>query len=76
MSLTQCPNCRCRCFTDAAFCQNCLQTFKPGVLQTYAIADEKSFSVKTNVIFLSLFLLWLAILVYFQLQTFLASTGH
>jgi len=76
MSLTQCPNCRRRCFTDAASCQSCLQTFKPGVLQAYAIAEEKSFSSKTNVIFLSLFLIWLATLVYFQLQPFLASTRN
>jgi hypothetical protein len=27
MSLTQCPNCRRRCFADAASCPNCLQTF-------------------------------------------------
>jgi len=75
MSLTQCPNCRRRCFTDAASCQNCLQTFKPGVLRAYAIAEEKSFSLRTNVIFLSLFLIWLAMLAYFQLQAFLPSTG-
>ena len=73
MSLTECPNCRCRCFTDAAFCESCLQTFRPGVLRAYAIAEEKSFSLKTNVIFLTLFLMWLAILAYFQLQGFLAS---
>jgi len=76
MSLTQCPNCHRRCFTEAASCQSCLQTFKPGVLRAYAIAEEKSFSLKTNVIFLSLFLILLATLVYFQLQAFLASTGH
>ena len=74
MSLTQCPNCRRRCFTDAASCQSCLQTFKPGVLQAYAIAEEKSFSLKTNVVFLSLFLILLATLVYFQLQALLLST--
>ena len=76
MSLTQCPNCRRRCFTDAASCQSCLQTFKPGVLRAYAIAEEKSFSLRTNVIFLGLFLMWLATLVYFQLQGFLASSGN
>ena len=76
MSLTQCPNCRRRCFTDAAFCENCLQTFKPGVLRAYAITEEKSFSLKTNVIFLSLFLIWLATLLYFQLQGLLASPGN
>ena len=68
MSLTQCPNCRRRCFTDATFCQSCLQTFKPGVLQASAVAEEKSFGVKTNMLFLSLFLIWLAVLVFFQLR--------
>ena len=58
--LTQCPNCHRRCFTDATSCANCLQTFKPGVLQAYAIAEEKSFSIKANAMFLSLFLMWLA----------------
>jgi hypothetical protein len=76
MSLTQCPDCRCRCFTDAAFCQGCLQTFSPGVLWAYAIAEEKSFSLKMNMMFLTLFLMWLAILAYFQLQAFLAGTGN
>lgn len=76
MSLTQCPNCRRGCFTDAASCQNCLQPFKPGVLQAYAIAEERSFSAKTNVLFLSLFLMWLAILVYFQLQGLLGGAGN
>ncbi len=76
MSLTHCPNCRRRCFTDAAFCQNCLQTFKPGVLRAYALAEEKSFSLKTNLIFLTLFLIWLAISAYFQLQAFSTSTGN
>ncbi len=40
MSLTQCPNCHRRCFTDAASCPNCLQTFQPGLLQASAVADE------------------------------------
>ena len=76
MSLTQCPNCGRRCFTDAASCQRCLQTFKPGVLRASAIAEEKPFSSKTNVIFLSLLLMWLATLVYFQLQALLATTRN
>ncbi len=54
MSLTQCPNCHRRSFTDAASCPNCLQIFKPGALQAYAIAEEKSFSTKANVLFLSM----------------------
>jgi len=76
MSLTQCPKCHRRCFTDAASCQNCLQTFKPGALQAFAVAEEKSFSAKTNVLFLSLFLVWLAMLVFFQLRGYLGTTGN
>jgi hypothetical protein len=68
MSLTQCPNCRRRCFTDAASCTNCLLTFGPGLLQSYAVADEKALSAKTNAVFLSLFLIWLAMFLFFQLQ--------
>ena len=68
MILTQCPNCHRRCFTDAASCPSCLQSFKPGALQAYAVAEEKAFSTKTNVLFLGLFLIWLAMLLVFQLQ--------
>ena len=73
MSLTQCPNCGRRCFTDAAACTKCSLTFKPGVLQAYAVAGEKSFSAKTNALFLGLFLIWLATLVFFQLRGSLAA---
>ena len=76
MGLTQCPNCGRRCFNDAASCQNCLQTFKPGVLQAYAVAEEKSFSVKTNVLFLSLLLIWVAVLIFLQLRGFLAGATN
>ena len=71
MSLTQCPNCRRRCFTDAGSCPNCFRTFRPGVLQAYAVAEEKAFSVKTNALFLSLFVIWLAVLMFFQIQAYL-----
>lgn len=75
MSLTQCPDCRRRCFTDATSCTKCFLTFKPGMLQAYAVADEKSFSVKTNALFLTLFLIWLAVLVFFQLRGDLGGIG-
>jgi hypothetical protein len=71
MNLTQCPNCRHRCFTDAASCPNCYQTFQPGLLQTHAVAEEKAFSAKTNALFLGLFLIWLAVLMFFELQAYL-----
>ena len=68
MSLTQCPNCGRRCFTDAASCANCLQVFKPGLLQAYSLAEEKAFSAKANALFLGLLLIWLAVLLVFQLE--------
>ena len=71
MSLTQR-----RCFTDAASCPNCLQTFKPGALQASAVAAEKSFSAKRNMLFVSLFLIWLAVLLVFQLRGYLGTTGN
>ena len=75
MSLTQCPNCHRRCFTDAASCPNCFQIFKPGALQAYAVAEEKSFSAKTNILFLGLFLTWLAVLLVLHLRGYLDGTG-
>jgi hypothetical protein len=76
MSLTQCPNCRRRFFTDAASCPNCLQTFQPGFLQKFAVAEEKAFSAKTNALFLSLFVIWFAVLMFFQLQAYLDGSGN
>jgi hypothetical protein len=75
MSLTQCPNCRRRCFTDARSCPNCFQTFGPGLLQEYAVAEEKAFSAKANTLFLSLFVIWFALLMFFQIQTQLDGIG-
>ena len=76
MSLTQCPNCHRRCFSDATSCLNCFRAYKPGALQAYAVAEEKSFSAKTNMLFLSLFLIWLAVLLFFQLRGDLDGTGN
>ena len=66
MSLTHCPNCSRRCFTDAASCPNCLQTFQPDLFHAAAVAEEKAFSTKTNALFLSLFVIWVAVLMFFQ----------
>lgn len=75
MSLTQCPNCRRRCFTDAGSCPNCFQTFQPGLLQAYAVAEETAFKAKANTLFLSLFVLWVSVLMFFQLQAYLDGFG-
>ena len=71
MSLTQCPDCHRRCFSDAASCPNCFQIFKAGALQAAAIAEEKSFSAKANMIFLGLLLIWLAVLLLSYLGGYL-----
>jgi hypothetical protein len=76
MSLTHCPNCKRRCFTDAAACPNCLRTFQPGSLQAFAVAEEEAFSAKTNALFLSLFVIWVAVLMFFQLQAYLDRTAN
>jgi hypothetical protein len=76
MILTQCPNCHRRCFTDAASCLNCLQTFQPGLLQAFAVAEEKAFNATTNALFLSLFVLWVAVLMFFPLQAYLDRTAN
>ena len=74
MSLTQCLNCHRLCFTDAASCPNCFQVFKPGALQTSAIAAEKSFSAKSNILFLGLLLIWVAGLLLSYLGGYLDGT--
>jgi len=76
MTLTHCPNCSRRCFTDAASCPHCFQTFRPGLLQASAVAEEKALSAKTNAFFLSLFVIWVAVLMLFQLQTYLHRSGN
>jgi hypothetical protein len=76
MSLTHCPRCSRRCFTDAASCPNCLQAFRPGLLQASAVAEETEFSAKTNALFFSLFVIWVAVLMFFQLQAYLDRTGN
>jgi hypothetical protein len=71
-----CPNCSRRCFTDAAACPNCLQTFQPGLLQGSAVAEEKAFSATTNALFLSIFVIWGAVMMFFLLQAYLDRTGN
>jgi len=74
MSLTQCPSCHRRCFTDAASCASCYQTFQPGLLHAHAVAEEEAFSAEAHTLFLSLFFIWLAVLMFVQMQAYL--DGH
>ena len=75
MSLTQCPNCHRLCFTDAIVCPSCAKTFQPGVLESRAIAKEKAFSTKANILFVSLFLTVLSVLVFIEVQAYLGGVG-
>jgi hypothetical protein len=53
-----------------------LQTFQRGLLQAFAVAEEKAFNATTNALFLSLFALWVAVLMFFQLQAYLDRTAN
>lgn len=75
MNLIQCPNCHRLCFTDAIVCPSCAKTFQPGVLAAQSFAKEKAFSTKANILFLSLFLTVLAVLVFIEVQAYLAGVG-
>jgi len=45
------------------------------MLQSVAVAEEKEFSAKSNALFLSLFVIWVAVLMFFQLQAYLDGAG-
>jgi len=47
---------------------NCFQAFQPGLLQSYEQAEERAFSKKMNMLFLGLFLIWVAAMLLLQLQ--------
>lgn len=68
MSLTRSPCCHHLCFSDAAMCPWCEQAFESGALERIAIAGEKAFNRNAYAIFLSVFLGWLAVLLFFQLR--------
>ena len=70
MSLTQRPSGHRRCFTDAASGASCYQTFN-RVRSRYAVAEEKAFSAKTHTLFVSLFFIWSAVVLFVQLQAYL-----
>lgn len=52
MSLTHCPDCRRLCFVDSASCPSCAASFRPGALRDAAAAEEKSFKVRSGIMFL------------------------
>ena len=52
MSLTHCPDCRRLCFVDSASCPGGAVSFRPGALRTASAAEEKSFRMRSNIMFL------------------------
>ena len=68
MSLTQSPCCHHLCFSDAAMCPWCGQSFKTGALERMAIAGEKAFNRNAYAMFLSVFVGSLAVLLFIQLR--------
>jgi len=74
MTLTQCPYCQLQCFTDIESCLRCHQTFQPGLLQAYAITEEKAFSEKAHTLFLNLFLMGFAVLLFVLIQAYLNAS--
>ena len=52
-----------------------MQVFKPGALQASAIAAEKLFSAKANILFLGLLLIWFAVLLLSYMGGYLNRTG-
>jgi len=69
VSLTHCPDCRRLCFVDFASCPSCALSFRPGVLRDAAVAEEKSFRVRSNVMFLIPFVGALAVLAVMLMRT-------
>ena len=75
MSLTRCPDCRKRCFTDAASCPSCRQAFQPNALRAKAGAEERAFKRKYSVLVLTALLAILAALLFVVLQDYMNGTG-
>jgi len=59
------PSCHHPCFSNAAVCLWCGETFESGALEQVAIAGEKAFKRKGHAIFLSVLLGSLAVLALF-----------
>ena len=52
MRLTHCPDCRRLCFVNSASRPSCAVSFRPGALRAASAAEEKSFRMRSNIMFL------------------------
>jgi hypothetical protein len=69
LSLTHCPECRRLCFINSESCASCGAPFRAGVLRGAAEAEEKSFRVRSGLMFFVPFAGALAALAFVLIRT-------
>jgi hypothetical protein len=75
MTLTHCPRCQRRCFTDAIECEQCGLVFPPGILNKQVEASEKQFLTKVHLFFASLLTIVAAAFVLLQINDYRNGVG-
>ncbi len=75
MTLTNCPRCQRRCFTDAIECEQCGLVFPPGILNKQVEASEKQFLNKSHLLFASLLTIVAAAFVLLQIYDYRNGVG-
>jgi hypothetical protein len=75
MTLTNCPRCQRRCFTDAIECEQCGLVFPPGILNKKAQAKEKDFLVNSYLLFASLLTIVAGALLLLQIYDYRNGVG-
>ena len=75
MTLTKCPRCQCRCFSDGVECRRCGLTFPPGILNKQVEAKEKIFFLKSYLLFASLILIVTGVLLIVAISDYRNGTG-
>jgi hypothetical protein len=75
MDITKSSCCHRLSFTNAASCPHCGRAFQPGTLAAKAVAEDKAFDRKANVLFLVAFLALPVLLLFLQLEGLLHATS-
>ena len=68
MGLTKCPGCSRLCFSKYALCPNCSRVFEAGELDAKVTAENRAFNKKSNMVFLTIFLILMGVLVFVELR--------
>ena len=74
MNLTKSLCCHRLCFTNLASCPHCGRPFQSGTLRAKAVAEEKAFDTKANVLFLAALVVVPALLLFVHFQGYLQGT--